>query len=65
MVTQYTQGTLIVDVIDPKTKELLWRGQGIAAVSENEQVYEQDLQKTVEAIVDKFPAASGKVALAQ
>jgi hypothetical protein len=65
IVTQYTQGTLIVDVIDPKTKELLWRGQGMAAVSENEQLYEQDLQKAVEAIVDKFPAASSKVALAQ
>jgi hypothetical protein len=65
MVTQYTEGTVIVDVIDPKTKELLWRGQGIAAVSANEQLYEQDLKKAVEAIVDKFPAASSKVALAQ
>ena len=27
-VTQYTEGTVIVDVIDPKTKDLLWRGQG-------------------------------------
>jgi hypothetical protein len=64
IVTQYTQGTLIVDVIDPKTKDLLWRGQGIAPVSENEQVYERDLQKAVEAVVDKFPAASSKVVLA-
>jgi len=55
-VTQYTQGTVIVDVFDPKTKELLWRGQGVAAVSDNEQQYEQELKKTVEAIVDKFPA---------
>src|SRR5207245_3235828 len=30
MVTQYTQGTVIVDVIDPKTKDVLWRGQGVA-----------------------------------
>ena len=65
VVTQYTQGTVIVDVIDPKTKDLLWRGQGMAAVSDNEQQYEQDLKKTVEAIVDKFPGASNKVALAQ
>jgi len=64
-VTQYTQGTVIVDVFDPKTKELLWRGQGVAAVSDNEQQYEQELKKTVEAIVDKFPAAANKVALAQ
>jgi Domain of unknown function (DUF4136) len=65
LVTQYTQGTVIVDVFDPKTKELLWRGQGIAAVAADQQQYEQDLKKTVEAIVDKFPAASSKVALAQ
>jgi hypothetical protein len=64
-VTQYTEGTVIVDVIDPKTKDLLWRGQGVAAVSSNEAQYEQELKKTVEAIVDKFPAAATKVALAQ
>jgi len=64
-VTQYTQGTVIVDVIDPKTKDLLWRGQGVAAVSDNEQQYEQDLKKAVEAIVDKFPVRSAKIALAQ
>ncbi len=56
-VTQYTQGTVIVDVIDPNTKELLWRGQGVANVSDNEAQYEQDLWKTVTAILDKFPRA--------
>jgi hypothetical protein len=65
MVTQYTEGTVIVDVFDPKTKDLLWRGQGIAAVSDNEQQYEHDLKQAVEAIVDKFPAASTQVAVAQ
>ena len=58
MVTQYTQGTVIVDVINPTTKELLWRGQGVAAVSDNEAQYEQDLWKTVTAILDKFPQAA-------
>src|SRR3989441_206412 len=64
-VTQYTEGTVIVDVIDPKSKDLLWRGQGVAAVSDNEAQYEQELKKTVDAIVDKFPAAATTVALAQ
>jgi len=63
--TQYTEGTVIVDVFDPKTKDLLWRGQGVAAVSDNEAQYEQELKKTVAAIVDKFPAAATKVARAQ
>ena len=65
VMTQYTEGTVIVDVIDPKTKDLLWRGQGVTAVSDNEQQYEQDLKKAVEAIVDNFPAAANKVALTQ
>ena len=65
MVTQYTQGTVIVDVIDPKTMDLLWRGQGVATVSDDEAEYERELKKTVAAIVDKFPGALGKVALAQ
>ena len=56
-VTQYTQGTVIVDVINPTTKDLLWRGQGVATVSDNEAQYEQDLWKTVTAILDKFPQA--------
>jgi hypothetical protein len=56
-VSQYTQGTVIVDVINPNTKELLWRGQGVATVSDNQAQYEQDLWKTVTAILDKFPQA--------
>jgi hypothetical protein len=55
----YTEGTVIVDVINPSTKELLWRGQGVARVSDDETQYEQDLGKTVTAILDKFPRAAG------
>ena len=65
MATQYTEGTVLVDVFDPKTKDLLWRGQGVAAVSDNQAQYEQELKKTVAAIVDKFPAVAPRVALAQ
>jgi hypothetical protein len=65
MVTQYTQGTVIVDVFDPKTKDLLWRGQGVANVSDNQQQYTQELQTTVSAILAKFPAAPAKVAQGQ
>ena len=58
MVTEYTQGTVIVDVVDPSTRELLWRGQGVATVSDDEAQYEQDLWKTVQAVLEKFPRAS-------
>jgi len=62
MVTQYTQGTIVVDVFDPRTKDLLWRGQGVANVSDNQQQYTQELQTTVSAILAKFPVAPAKVA---
>jgi len=54
-VQQYTQGTVIVDAINPATKELEWRGQGTARVSDDPQTYAKELDKTVEAIVDRFP----------
>jgi hypothetical protein len=56
-VMQYTQGTVIIDVINPSTKELLWRGQGVARVSDDEPQYEQDLRKTIRAVLDEFPHA--------
>jgi uncharacterized protein DUF4136 len=65
LATQYTQGTVIVDVFDPKTKDLLWRGRGVAAVSDNQEQYVQELQTTVGAILAKFPAATPRVAQAQ
>jgi hypothetical protein len=56
-VSTYTQGAVIVDVIDPSTMELLWRGQGVATVSEDPMKYAQELDKSVGAILGKFPQA--------
>jgi Domain of unknown function (DUF4136) len=55
-VQQYTQGTVIIDAINPTTKALEWRGQGVARVSDDPQTYANELGKTVEAIVDRFPS---------
>ena len=57
-VSTYTQGAVIVDVIDPKTMELLWRGQGVAEVSDDPNKYMQELDKSVGAILDKLPPAA-------
>jgi hypothetical protein len=62
LITEYTEGTVIVDALDPKSKELLWRGRGVAAVSEELQEYVTQLKKTVTAILDKFPRAPAEVA---
>lgn len=54
----YTQGAVIVDVIDPSTMELLWRGQGVDAVSDDPMKYAQELDKSVSAILGEFPPAA-------
>jgi hypothetical protein len=56
-VYQYEQGSVIVDVIDPATHRLLWRGEGKAAVSTDPAKYADELRKAVDAIVKQFPAA--------
>jgi Domain of unknown function (DUF4136) len=55
--SEYAAGTVVVDVIDPQTRELVWRGRGLARVSDDEQAYERDVLKTVTAIVARFPRA--------
>jgi hypothetical protein len=58
-VQEYTQGCVIVDVIDPKTQELLWRGQGVATVSADPATYSKDLAQSVSAVLKKFPQTAG------
>ena len=57
-VTPYTEGTVIIDVIDPKSKELLWRGRGLAMTSNDPAAFQRNLREAVAAIVRKFPAAT-------
>ena len=56
-VDQYEQGTVIVDVIDPTHKELLWRARGVSALSDDPAEFGQDLRRTAMAIIKKFPEA--------
>jgi hypothetical protein len=57
-VIPYEEGTVIIDVVDPATHRLLWRGEGRAVVSDNPDKYIEELRSAVHAIVDKFPSAS-------
>ncbi|HEY7193655.1 MAG TPA: DUF4136 domain-containing protein [Gemmatimonadales bacterium] len=62
LVTEYTEGTVIIDVLEPRTNELLWRGRGVAVVSDDVQEYLTHLEKTVTAILAEFPPARAQVA---
>ena len=45
-VTSFTQGTLVVDIWDPKTEEIVWRGAVVGVVPENPSPAKA--QKTIE-----------------
>ena len=57
-VYEYEEGTVIVDAVDPATREMLWRGEGRAAVSDDPEKYSQQLEKAVAEIIAKFPERS-------
>jgi hypothetical protein len=57
-VTSSTQGQVIVDVTDPHTNELVWRGQGTEPVSGEPAAYANALKGVVNAIIATFPQAT-------
>lgn len=54
-IAQYTEGTVIVDVIDPESLDLLWRGSATAALGDNAEQNTRALQNAAIAIVERFP----------
>lgn len=53
----YTEGTVIIDVIDATTNALVWRGRGTARTSDDPGSYQRSQRDAVAAIVRKFPDA--------
>src|ERR1700694_6001606 len=56
----YKVGTLVVDLFDAKTKQLLWRGNSSDTLSNNSNKNIQNLDKDVEKMFNKFPPGSSK-----
>jgi hypothetical protein len=56
-VSYYTQGTLVIDVVDHPSKELVWRGLGEGIVREYNDIQkmEADIYNTVAEILKGFP----------
>ena len=55
-VSQYTEGTLILDFIDAKTQKLVFRGTGTDTVSDPE-TNAKRVREAVTKILEKFPKA--------
>lgn len=60
-VNSYTEGSVVIDVINPRTRTLLWRGEGKATLSDEPAENVRQLAKAADAIVAKFPHATSRV----
>jgi Domain of unknown function (DUF4136) len=56
----YKVGTLVVDLFDAKTKELVWRGSSSDTLSNNSSKNIQNMNKDVEKMFKNFPPGSSK-----
>ncbi len=54
--TTITEGTLVLDVVDARTKELIWRGS-IQGEVDNANQLQRRAEKAAEAIMKKYPIA--------
>lgn len=51
----YLQGTLVIDVFDAKSKELIWQGVATGTVQEKPEKREKSIPKSVKKLMKKFP----------
>jgi hypothetical protein len=55
-VNTYTEGTLIVDFIDPATRQIFWRGTASGVVAHPDNPDPIRIDKAVSKLVQKYPA---------
>ena len=56
----YKEGTLVIDLYDAKTKQLIWRGSAEDMLSSKAEKNEKNLEKGVAKMFKKFPPDSQK-----
>jgi hypothetical protein len=62
---QFTEGTLILDFIDPRTQQAFWRGSAKDVVGSNPQQGNPKVGEAVAKMVQQFPPAAANVAAAR
>ena len=60
-VTTYTEGTLIVDFIDPKTNQVFWRGTAQGVVRHPDNPDPQRIDTAVAKLMKQYPAEMASV----
>jgi hypothetical protein len=51
----YLQGTLVMDVFDGESKELIWQGVATGTIQEKPEKREKSIPKTISKLMKKFP----------
>lgn len=57
-VSEYKAGTVIIDIVDAKRKELAWRGTGVAQLDQNS-INEAETYRIVNSILGTYPPQEG------
>ena len=60
-VRDYDEGSLLIDFVDPDTRELVWRGRSQARIPDRStpEKRTEQIKKAVDSILQGFPPASG------
>jgi hypothetical protein len=59
-VSDYTEGTLVVDIYEAKSKQLLWRGVAQGELKDTPEKREKQLAKVTDKLFKDFPPGSAK-----
>ena len=54
-VSSSTEGTLFIDLIDAKKKEMIWQGEGIATLTKNVDKKDARVQEIVSKVLAQYP----------
>ncbi len=54
-ISTYTEGTLFIDLIDAKKKELIWQGEGVGNLTKNADKKDERVREFVAKILEKYP----------
>ncbi len=54
-VYRYTEGTLTIDFIDNKKKELVWQGMGEGVLTKNAEKKDENIKEFVTKILEQYP----------
>lgn len=54
-VSRYTEGTLYIDLIDAKKKELIWQGEGEGVLTKDTNKKDEKIKEFVTKILEQYP----------